>query len=40
VATWAVQEKLVTDKSIPNYLRLIHPDPLLAVKPNVVTVIR
>lgn len=40
VATWAMQEKLVTDKNIPNYLRLIHPDALLLVKPNAVTVIR
>ncbi|MFA6497877.1 MAG: ABC transporter substrate-binding protein [Desulfurivibrionaceae bacterium] len=40
VATWAVQEKLVTDKNLPNYLRLLHPEPLQAVKPNAVTVIR
>ena len=40
VATWAVQENLVPDKNIPNYLHLIHPEPLLAVKPTVVTVIR
>lgn len=40
VATWAIQENLVSDKNIPNYLRLIHPEPLLSVKPNAVTVIR
>ncbi len=40
VATWAVQEKLVTDKNLPNYLHLIHPEMLRTVKPKVVTVIR
>jgi NitT/TauT family transport system substrate-binding protein len=40
VAAWALDENLLTAKAVPNYLLMINPDVLRAVKPNAVTIIR
>lgn len=39
-ATWAINENLVTAKTMPNYLLLINADLLRAVKPNSITIIK
>ncbi len=39
-ATWALDENLVTAKTMPNYLLLINTDALQRVKPNSVTIIK
>lgn len=39
-ATWAMDENLVTAKTMPNYLLLINADALRAVKPYSVTIIK
>ncbi|MDO8350604.1 MAG: NrtA/SsuA/CpmA family ABC transporter substrate-binding protein [Gallionella sp.] len=40
VASWAMNENLLTAKRMPNYLLLIKEDALRKVKPNSVTIIR
>lgn len=40
VASWAMNENLLTAKRMPNYLLLINGDALRKVKPNAVTIIR
>jgi NitT/TauT family transport system substrate-binding protein len=40
VATWALDEQLVTAKTVPNYLLLINADALRRVKPNSITMIK
>lgn len=39
-ATWAINENLVSAKTMTNYLLLINADPLRAVKPNAITLIK
>lgn len=39
-ATWALDENLVTAKTMPNYLLLINADALRKIKPNSVTIIK
>ena len=39
-ATWALDENLMTAKTMPNYLLLINVDILRMVKPNSVTIIK
>ena len=40
IARWAIKDKLVDKKKIPNYLNYICPDALEAVKPESNTIIR
>lgn len=40
VANWALDENLLTAKTVPNYLFLINADALRSVKPNAVTIIK
>ena len=40
IARWAIKNKLVNKKKIPNYLNYICLDTLQAVKPNSITIIR
>jgi len=40
IARWAIKNKLVNKKKIPNYLNYICLDALQAVKPNSITIIR
>lgn len=40
VANWALDENLLTAKTVPNYLLLINTDVLRRVKPNSVTIIK
>ena len=40
IARWAIKNKLVNKKKIPNYLNYICLDTLEAVKPNSITIIR
>ncbi|MDD4928639.1 MAG: NrtA/SsuA/CpmA family ABC transporter substrate-binding protein [Gallionella sp.] len=40
VATWALDENLLTAKTMPNYLHLINTEALRKVKPNSVTIIK
>ncbi|EKD39542.1 MAG: hypothetical protein ACD_75C00374G0010 [uncultured bacterium] len=39
-ARWAMTNGLTAKKDIPNYLKLIHQDALLQVRPEAVTIIR
>lgn len=40
IARWAIENKLVDNKKIPNYLNYIYLDALEAVKPESITIIR
>ena len=40
IARWAIENRLVNKKKIPNYLKYICLDALQAVKPNSITIIR
>jgi NitT/TauT family transport system substrate-binding protein len=37
---WAIQNRLVEAKKVPNYLNYLHLDGLGKINPNFVTVIR
>ncbi len=39
-ARWAIKNKYVTAKKIPDYFDFIYPDPLLKIKPETVNIIR
>ena len=40
IARWAIKNKLVNEKKLPNYLNYICLDALQAVQPNSITIIR
>ena len=39
-ARWAIQNRLTTQTAMPNFLHIIKIDPLMAVNPDAVTIVR